>query len=339
MFREALDYPTRPPRGGRSVLVGGTLLLLVVAVGAAATLDPPIGFVAILALLPWLLARGYYVRVIRSTIGREFPTPPPFGDVRALLRDGVAAALIAVGYLLPGAAVLAPFVYARTRDADLVTLLLGDGVSPSVATGVTAGAGILALFAVFSILGALYALPVAVARYAHVGRFGAAFELRAVAGGAATEDYVVAWVVSLLLQALLLPFAYLLKPILIGFYLHFLIAVGVRYCYGQGVGAVFDLDPVESAAPGRVPGRGPDTDEEAHPERRAGHPRPAVRPIEETDRPELVGAGSNAGPDAAVETGSDDTSRSNDSFDPDDSPKSDDADGSDTGDRPEGERT
>lgn len=267
MLREALDYPTRPPRGGRAVLVGGSLVLLVGVLAAVAALDTRLAPVALLAVPPWLLLRGYYVRVVRTTIGEEFPTPPGFGGVVGILRDGIAAVLVAVGYLLPGVAVLAPFVYARVLGADPVGLLLGEGASPAVLGGVTAGAGVVALFAVFALIAATYVVPVAVARYAYTGRLRAAFDLRTVASGAATEDYVVAWGVSLLLQVLVLPVAYLLRVLLIGFYLQFLVAVGVRYCYGQGVGAALGLEPVGASAPG--------TDR--------SELRPAVRPVEDSD--------------------------------------------------------
>lgn len=267
MFREALDYPTRPPRGGKAVLVGGTLLLLAGVLVGVPALALALAPVALLALLPWLLVRGYYVRIVRTTIGRESPTPPGFGDVTGLLRDGVASVLIAVGYLLPGVAVLAPFVYVRSQGGDLVGLLLGEGASPAVFGGVSAGAGVLALFAVFALIGATYALPVAVARYAHTGRLRAAFDLRTVASGAATEDYVVTWGVTLLLQVLVLPVAYLLQAIVVGFYVHFLVGVGVRYCYGQGVGAALGLEPVGTSAPG------PDRSDL----------RSAVQPVEDSD--------------------------------------------------------
>ena len=275
MFREALDYSTRPPRGGRAVLVGGTLLLVVGVLGGVAALDAVLAPAVLLALVPWLLVRGYYVRVIRTTAGHEYPTPPPFGDVGGLLRDGAAAAMIAVAYLLPGVAVLAPFVYARTRGSDLVTLVLGDGVSDAVAAAVTSAAGVVALFALFSVIGALYVIPVAVTRFAHAGRFRAAFDVKTVVSGAATEDYVVAWGVSFLLQLVVLPVAYLLKAILVGFYLHFLVAMSVRYCYGQGVGAALDLEPVESIY------------EEPAEETDDGDVQPAVRPIEESGTPAL----------------------------------------------------
>ncbi|PSP44100.1 hypothetical protein BRC63_03015, partial [Halobacteriales archaeon QH_10_70_21] len=61
--------------------------------------------------------------------------------------------------------------------------------------------------------------------------------VRRVVSGALSEDYAVAWAVALLLQALLFPFAYALRALLVGFFLHFIVSAGLRYCYGQGVGA------------------------------------------------------------------------------------------------------
>lgn len=279
MFRDALDYSTRPPRGGRAVLVGGTLVLVAEVLAAISTLDTLLTPAALVALAPWLLVRGYYVRVLRTTAGHEYPTPPAFDDVFGLLRDGVAAALIGLAYLLPGVAVLAPFVYVRAQGSDLVTLVLGGRVPEAVAAGVAASAGVVALFALFAVFGGLYVLPVAVTRFAHTGRLRAALDVRTVVSGAATEDYVVAWAVSLLLQLLVLPVAYALKVVLLGFYLHFLVAVGVRYCYGQGVGVALGLDPVDSFLDEPAGGTG------------AGDLRTAVRPIEESDEPALRASG------------------------------------------------
>lgn len=256
MFREALGYPTRAPLGGRAVLIGGTLLFVaaaLVGVAVVGTLEPLAGEVpleatlapvALVATLPMLLVRGYYVRVVRTTLGRDFPTPPPFGNVSRLLVDGLGATLVAVGYLLPGALVLAPFVYARTRDTDVVSLTLGEGVSAAVRDGLLAGAGMVALFAVAAVVAAVYAIPVAVAVFAHDGRLRAGFDVGTVASGALSEDYAVTWVVTVLLQVLFLPVAFALNAILVGFYLQFIVGVAVRYCYGQGVGAALDLPPV-----------------------------------------------------------------------------------------------
>jgi hypothetical protein len=244
MFREALGYPTRPPVGGRAVLLGGLVLILVLAFSAAATLQVFLAPAALVAFVLWLVVRGYYVRVVRTTIGRETPTPPGFDGFGKLLADGIRAVLVSVAYLLPAIVVLGPLVYSQTLGSDLGTLLVGAGVPPRFEAPAISGFGIVALFALMYGIGAIYAIPVAVANFAYTGRFRAAFDLETVVSGATTEDYVVAWGVSLLMQVLLLPITYVLRVLLVGFFLQFLVAMGVRYCYGQGVGAALGLDPI-----------------------------------------------------------------------------------------------
>lgn len=244
MFREALGYPTRAPEGGRSVIVGGLVLVVIAACLAVAGLDRPYAYLAVVSVVPWLLIRGYYVRVVRTTIGRERPTPPRFDDVRSLLSDGAIAAAISIAYVLPGAVILGPLVALRALEID-PSVLLTDRAVPTIAVDVVVPVvGILAVFAFMYTIGALYVLPVAVARFAHSGRMGAAFEIKTIVSGAMTEDYAIAWGISFVLQALFLPFAYLLRVLVIGFFFEFIVAVGVRYCYGQGVGAALGLDPV-----------------------------------------------------------------------------------------------
>jgi hypothetical protein len=243
MFREALGYPTRPPEGGRSVIVGGFLLVVITACLGIAGLDAPYAYLAVVAIIPWLLVRGYYVRVIRTTIGKKRPTPARFGDIRQLFSDGVMAAGIAVAYLLPAAVILGPLVTVRALGSDLSDLL-GARLPETAIVVLIAGVGFLAVIAFMYLIGAFYVLPVAVTRFAHSGRWQSAFEFRKVIDGAVTEDYAIAWGVSLIIQVTLLPFAYLLRLVLVGFFLHFIVAMGVRYCYGQGVGAALDLSAV-----------------------------------------------------------------------------------------------
>lgn len=244
MFREAIGYPTRPPQGGRSVIVGGLLLIVIAAFASLTGLGVPYGFIAAVGVLPWLLVRGYYVRIVRTTIGRTNPTPPRFDRVNRLLKDGLTAAGIAVAYLLPGAVVIVPLVAVQLLGTDAGSILPTGWAPDAVTITATSITGILAVLALMYTIGALYALPVAVARFAHSGKPGAAFELRTVISGAVTEDYAIAWGVSLLLQVTLLPIAYLLRIFVIGFFFHFVVAMGVRYCYGQGVGLALDLEPV-----------------------------------------------------------------------------------------------
>ena len=244
MLRAALSYPTRNPDGPRSVLIGGGLVFLASVFGATSLLEGPVSLVALVGVLPWLALRGYYVRVLRTSIGRDRPTPPPMADGGRLLRDGAVAVGISAAYLLPGAVVLGPLVYARAVGTDVGTLYAEVGLPAVLAEAVLSATGFLALLAAMYLLGALYATPVAVARFAYEDRLGAAFELRRVVDGALTEDYAVAWAAALLLQVLLFPIAYVLRAAIVGFFFHFVVAVAVRYCYARGVGEGSDLEPL-----------------------------------------------------------------------------------------------
>ena len=234
MFRQALDYPTRPPAGGRAVLVGGALLLSVPFLGALGGLTVVLAPVAFFGLIAWLLVRGYYVRVIRTTIGRSDPQPPAFDRYGALLVDGLKALFIAAVYLLP--ALVAVAVAAATANVPSLT------GPQALLQAVQAVAGLLALFGLLYAIGALFVVPVAVGLFAYTGQLRAAFGVRTVVNGALTEDYAVAWFVSMLLQLFVAPVAYLLYPILVGFFLRFHVSTGVRYCYGQGIGAALKLE-------------------------------------------------------------------------------------------------
>lgn len=280
MFREALWYPTRKPAGPRSVLIGGGLVILTSLFGLASLLSGTVGVVAVLGLLPWLALRGYYVRVVRTTIGRDRPTPPPLDDARRLLRDGFASLIISLLYVLPGALVLAPLVYARAAGSDAGTLYAALGLPAPVADAALSATGVLAIIAAMYLIGAFYVTPVAVARFAHQERLGAAVEIRRVVAGALTEDYAVAWAITLLLQTLFL-LAYAFRAAVVGFFLHFVIAVGVRYCYGRGVGEALDLEPV-------VPARSAPADADAPGD---SHTRPRPDPGEDP----VGGAPSDAG--------------------------------------------
>ncbi|PSP48051.1 hypothetical protein BRC75_08040 [Halobacteriales archaeon QH_7_69_31] len=244
MLRAALSYPTRNPDGPRSVLIGGGLVFLASVFGATSLLEGPVSLVALLGVLPWLALRGYYVRVLRTSIGRDRPTPPPLADGGRLLRDGAVAVGISAAYLLPGAVVLGPLVYARAVGTDVGTLYAEVGLQAVLADAVLSATGFLALLAAMYLLGALYATPVAVARFAYEDHLGAAFELRRVVDGALTEDYAVAWAAALLLQVLLFPIAYVFRAAIVGFFFHFVVAVAVRYCYARGVGEGSDLEPL-----------------------------------------------------------------------------------------------
>ncbi|PSQ36024.1 hypothetical protein BRD11_01910 [Halobacteriales archaeon SW_12_69_24] len=205
-----------------------------------------------------------------SSRRRDRPTPPPLDDADRLLRDGATAVAIAAAYLLPGVLVLGPLVYARAVGADLPTLYTAAGLSEGLANAAVSATGFVAIVAVMSLIGALYATPVAVTRFAREDRVAAAFEGRRVVAGALTEDYAVAWAIALLVQVVLFPIALALRAALVGFFLQFVVAVGVRYCYARGVGHGLDLDPVAPATEERTRGQDTSGDTRGSPNSDAG---------------------------------------------------------------------
>ncbi len=238
MFRAALGYPTRPPHGGRAILVGGGLLVAAYALVGLTGLSTVFAPLALAAPIPWLVVRGYHVRIVRTTISRPNATPPTFEKLGSLLVDGIKATVISAAYLVPGVVV----VVAAGTIANL------DSFADATvrATAVQATAGIVVIVTLLYLIGALYALPVAVGRFAYTGRLGAAFEVRTVVSGAFTEDYAVAWAFSATIQLVVAPFAYLLYPILIGVFLRFHLSAATRYLYGRGIGDAYGFEPIDA---------------------------------------------------------------------------------------------
>lgn len=267
MLSEALDFPTRGPHGSAALLVGSVLLLVsaVFTVGGAVL---PVLLVVAFALQVAL--RGYYVRVLRAAAGEREPVAPSFGDVRGLLRDGLAAVGIALVYLLPVGLLFLLAAGGNLAAAVENPLQLR---ATTIAVAETVGS-IAALLGLFAALASLYLVPGAVTLYAHEGRVRAALDLRRVVRGTVSEDYAVGWVITLVLQALLFPVVFLLYSIIVGVFLHFFLAVTVRYAWGNAIGNALDFELTTVDREGITPGTGftpVSTPEEPHDGGTVGH--------------------------------------------------------------------
>lgn len=250
MLSEALDFPTSGERGSGALLVGSALLLLSVVL-AVVGVALPAAFVAV--LLPQLAIRGYYVRVLRATAVERDPVAPAFDDVRDLFREGLAAVAIGLVYFLPTLMLFAIGVGGNVASAVENPLRLTDPIS--VAAAETVGS-LAALLGLFSALAALYLVPGAVTLYAHEGRVRSALDLRSVVRGTFSEDYAVGWVLSLVLQVVLVPVAVLLYPLLVGVLLQFFLGVVVRYVWGTSFGAAMKYEPPTVDGEGITPDSG-----------------------------------------------------------------------------------
>lgn len=293
MLREALDFPTRG--GAKSLLAGGTLLLfagfaLAVAVAVTAPeeaaryrLTTPRIAVALVALAVFLvcrlLVRGYYVTVLGESAASPETNAPSFGSPRSLFLDGVKAEFVAVVYLLPAVA-----LFLVAGGGNLATAI--EDPTAAVETARTL-ASLAMLVGLFYVLGMVYVLPAAVTNFAYTGDVWAAFHVRTVVSGALSEDYAVGWVMATVLQALLLPFAYLLQGIVLGFFLRFFVDVAARHIFGRSFGAAAGFGPREVAHPTVTPPSSPEAPSDE-----------ATRVSEGTSGPEEPGEGAAARTDS-----------------------------------------
>ena len=241
MIREALDFPTSGDGGSQALLVGSLLLLLAggAATGAGYALDAgrlPLAVVAgVAALVPLLAVRGYYYRALAAAATRADPVAPSFGGSRRLFREAFVAVGVAVAYALPSVLLFA--------TAAGMTRLAGRA---GVTVGLLAQAlgAVAALLGIVSLLAALYLTPAALATVARSSGVRSAFRVRTVVDGAATEDYVVGWVLATALQWTLAPIAALLSSVGVGVVLYFLTAVATRYVFGASFRAAVGADRV-----------------------------------------------------------------------------------------------
>lgn len=238
MLAEALDFPTRGADGATALLIGAALLFvagLFQLVGAV--VFPLLGG----ALLCRIAVRGYYVRVYRRTAVDSEADAPAFDDWGDLFTDGLYSLVIFLVYLVP--------------LAVLVVLAVGGGAMSSVddpSAAVDAlrnAAGLALLLALLYFLGMWYVLPAAVSNFAHEGELRAAFRLREVFDGAVSEDYAVGWVLTVVVQLLIWPVAFLLQFLLVGFFISFFVGVAVRSILGSSFGAARGFDPDEFDTP------------------------------------------------------------------------------------------
>lgn len=256
MLRAALNYPTEGDRGAVALVVGSVLTFLLVvsemlAVGAASALFDPAatdaaptdpasvevtGGLAVVLLVTGaivvvlrILLRGYYVAVHRSVVAGDEPAAPAFRGLR-LVSDGVISAVVLVTYLVPAAAFgVLGFVLRGNAGLDVGGQVVG-----------TVGA-VAFLFAIVAFLAATYLVPAAVTLFAAEDRFLAAYHLRRIVGGAATETYAVGWIEATFIQVFLQPFAYLFQFLLFGVFVRFYLNVSVRYLFASGFADSLDL--------------------------------------------------------------------------------------------------
>lgn len=249
-YESALQYPARGdwfPRvllGGGLLAVTGVLYLL----GWFTTMFL-VGFAILpLALIPYVLLHGYYVRVLRRTSHGD-ADPPGFDDPVSLFVDGLKGVGITLAYLSP----------------VVVLAVVGFGVAvglsvayPDSSVGTVAfmamawiGAPILGLASI----AINYFKAAGLASFAHEGDVRAAFDADRVEEASFSKTwfvaYVVGWGIGLAGNVLTLGgIGYLL---LFGFFVQFYVGTVRYHVFGQAYAESVDdvaVDPTGSAPVG-----------------------------------------------------------------------------------------
>jgi len=169
MIGDAIEYPGRGDDPAKTIIIGSLLN----------------AFFWVL-FIPLILVNGYYVHVLRTTIGEE-EDPPEFDDWGELAKDGIFLWIIQfVYFLVPTVVTVGLFMFTGTlgmlsgsSDVAIATLLLSSLLAFFV------GGLLYLLFGYFAFA--------AIANYADAGRLGAAFAVSEVIGVSTTMDYFKGW--------------------------------------------------------------------------------------------------------------------------------------------------
>jgi hypothetical protein len=222
-------YPTSADDWVKTVLIGGLLTL------------------GSILIVPIFLLYGYHLRVLRGGMD-ETTTPPSFGDWATLLREGVVTVAIVFIYQL-----IPLLVFTVTVGGSITALILGtDAGTAAGAAGLFAGVVLSALLA----LAFGYVTLIGVANYAHVGRFGAAFDLDVIREVAVDGTYAVPWLygVGALIVGNVVAGVLNIVPFLggiVGVFVFFYAQVVAAWLWGKGFGDATGMggdQPADAAA-------------------------------------------------------------------------------------------
>ncbi|WP_435066540.1 DUF4013 domain-containing protein [Haloplanus sp. C73] len=218
-IEEAVRYPANSDDWLKTVLIGGVLTML--------------SFL----IVPAFFVYGYVIRTLRAGIADE-AEPPAFDDWGTLLKEGVVGLVILLVYQLIPLLVMAVTV---------------GGSITAMATGTEAGAGLglLGLLAgiLFSTLLALvfgYVGLIGITNYAHVGSFGAGFDIDVIRDVGLDGAYAVPWVygIVILIGATAVTSILSLVPVIgaiIGVFITFYGQIAAAWVWGKGFANAMDI--------------------------------------------------------------------------------------------------
>lgn len=261
MLTAAVTALKRTDDAAGVIIVGGVVTLLAWVLTplwlAGVLFVSPVFLVATpIALAPWLVARGYFVRVTRRAVdaGTAADAPPlvAWGE---LVRDGLKSALLSAALLAPlagglavGVAVVAVLVAGPVDPASVATDVESTlGPNGPAAVAAVAGAAVVALVGAY-LLAFAYVRPAALAVFAASGRLGSALNPRRVVGVAAAGSYATGWTLGVAALAVGTAVAAPAIPLVVGVALAFAVRVVAHGLYGRGAGRAMAGE--QAAGPG-----------------------------------------------------------------------------------------
>jgi len=290
MLDAALATPLRGTRAAETAVVGSVLLVAsAVAVGlwaAVTAVSPRLWPLFLPALVPFLLVRGYGVRVVAAGV-RGAEGAPTFSRPGALCRDGLKSAALSLVLLAP--LWVAVGVGGATAAALRFGLVDAAGLARVSSASVTGFTGVVALgwLACYG-----YLRPAALACFAESGRLRDGLHPGAVARVALDGDYAKGWALGSLVSATGVVVAAPFVPLVVGVPLLFGVLVAANSLYGRGASrALRDDSPPTTSDP--EPARNSGSITVAEPLAAAGG----------TDPPGTEAVLDTPEPDPAVQTG------------------------------------
>lgn len=225
MLEEGLSYPFKGDNALGRNLIGGLLLAFFW-----------------LLFIPLFAFFGYIIRVLRTTVAGE-EEPPEFENWGGLLGDGLKSFVIF-------------FVYGVIPYALLFGLLAFLGLAGAIAgdggAGLVAGMGIIGFLGILVFAIAIqYVLPAALTNFAREERIGAAFDFDTLGDVILSSEYLVAWLLPIVVFVIVYVVGIVLAITIVGLllipWLYFYGFVVTYRMFGRAYATALDLDTGETA--------------------------------------------------------------------------------------------
>ncbi|WP_416841148.1 DUF4013 domain-containing protein [Haloferax sp. DFSO52] len=221
MLSDALQFVKRSDDWVATTVIGGVLALL------------------FFLIVPLFILQGYFVRAMRTAAEGE-DAAPSFTDWGGLLVDGLK--LFAVTLVWSLVAIIPTTIFAvlfavGTFSVTQVTTQPG-AVPAQPDPGLNIGLLLLTAVGGLLVFGlsllVAYFVPAAGANFALEGRFSAGFDVRTIFSGAFTSEYAIAWLLAIVVSAVLGTIGSFLSIILVGVFILFYVQVTTYYLWARG---------------------------------------------------------------------------------------------------------